>query len=79
MIVFLLGRVKLNMTLVVTATSTLYRSGSGFLLHFLSHFLHSNFKNFMYFSFMMQYITISSKGFLTIGTYVHFDRMTIDC
>ena len=45
MIIFLLGRVKLNMTLVVTATSALCRSGSGFLLNFLLHyFSHFNFK-----------------------------------
>ena len=44
MISFFLVRVKLNMTLVVTATGVLYRSGSGFLLNFLLHFLHSNFK-----------------------------------
>ena len=44
MIIFFLGRVKLNVTLVVTATDALYRSGSGFLLNFLLHFSHSNFK-----------------------------------
>ena len=45
MIVFLLARVKLNMTLVVTATGALNRSGSGFLLNFLLHyFSHFNFK-----------------------------------
>ena len=44
MIIFLLGRVKLNMTLVVAAASALYRSGAGSLSNFLLHFSHSNFK-----------------------------------
>ena len=38
MIIFLLNRVKLNMTLMVTTASALCRSGIGFLLNFLSHF-----------------------------------------
>ena len=38
MVTFLLGRVKLNMTLEVTATGALCRSGAGFLLNFLLHF-----------------------------------------
>ena len=38
MIIFLLNRVKLNVTLMVTAAGALCRSGVGFLLNFLSHF-----------------------------------------
>ena len=38
MIIFLLIRVKLNMTLTLTAAGSLCRSGVGFLLNFLSHF-----------------------------------------
>ena len=49
MIIFLLNRVKLNMTLVVTATDALYRSGSGFLLNFLLHYRTLISKSFMYF------------------------------
>ena len=78
MIIFLLARVKLNMTLVVTAASALHRSGAGTLSNFLLHFCTLISKPFMYFCFVTQYSTISSKGFLTIGTYVHFDRMTIE-
>ena len=44
MIIFLLDRVKLNMTNAVTATGALCRSGAGFLLNFLLHFSHFNFK-----------------------------------
>ena len=38
MIIFLLVRVKLNMTPVVTAASALHRSGAGTLSNFLLHF-----------------------------------------
>ena len=60
MVNFLLGRVKLNMTLVVTATGALCRSEAVFLLDFLLHFLHSNFKtvHVLYFS-VVTYCSIS--------------------
>ena len=79
MVIFLLGSVKLNMTLVVTATGALCRSGAGCFLNFLLHFCTLISKPFMHFSFVTQYSTILSKGFLTIDTYVHFDGMTIEC
>ena len=66
------------MALEVTATGALCRSGAGFLLNFLLHFHTLVSKPFMHFSFVTQYSTISSKGFLTIDTYVDFDRMTIE-
>ena len=52
MIIFLLNRAKLNMTLVVTATGALCRSGASFLLNFLLHFRSLISKPFMYFSFV---------------------------
>ena len=78
MVIFLLGRIKLNMTLEVTATGALCRSGTDFPSSFPLHFRTLISKPFMYFCFVTQYSTISSKGFLTISTYIHFDRITLE-
>ena len=51
MIIFLSGRVNLNMTLVVATTGALCRSESVFFLLFSFTFSHSNFKILQYLIF----------------------------